>query len=397
MDECMEFFYNDRFKQKLDSDPYLIGFQNGIYDLKLDYFRRGMPEDYISQNMPINYKEYSEDSEEVLEVNTFLEQVFPDKSIRKYFLDVSSDLFVGGNHEKTVVFWTGEGDNGKSVTQSFFEQMFGKLSIKLNTNVITGKKPSAGASYPELARAGNGVRRAVLEEPDSDEMINGGIFKHLSGNDTFFARDLFEKGKDITEIKPMFKLTFICNKLPKIRGADKAVWNRVRVIPFESTFCSTGYPQTYEEQLLQKKFPMNKQFSKKIPYLVEAFAWILLQHRIKIKNQPRIEPDKVRIATEIYQKQNDIYRQFMEENIIEDSTKYISVMDLYLLFKEWYRQSLPGHTVPVKNEMEEYFTKSWGIPISKKWKGYRQKTLQDEIDKGEAVILYQNDLKKYEE
>ena len=184
-----------------------------------------------------------------------------------------------------------------------------------------------------------------------------------------------------------------------MKAADKAVWNRVRVIPFESTFCrpDNPAPDSYEEQLRQKRFPMDKQFSKKIPNLVEAFAWFLLQHRLKILNKPRVEPEKVRAATEIYRKQNDIYRQFIDESIAEDPTKSISLTEIYNLFKEWFKDSLPGHTVPVKNEIEEYFAKIWGNPDSgKKWKGYRQRTLQDDIDSGEAIVLTEDDLVSYD-
>lgn len=396
MREAKEVFYDQKFKDKLDSDPYIIAFKNGVYDLKLNIFRPGRPEDYISKNMPINYIKFTEEDEKVQEVHTFLEQVFPDKSVRKYFMDISSDIFVGGNHEKTVNFWLGEGDNGKSVTQALFETMLGKLSVKLNTTGITGKKTSAGNANADFARLGGGVRQVNLEEPDSDEMINAGILKHLSGNDTFFARDLFEKGKETREIKPMFKLNFICNKLPRIRGADKAVWNRVRVIPFESTFCRQDdpAPETVEEQLKQKRFPMDKSFSKKIPYLVEPLAWLLLEHRKKISN--RIEPDKVRIATEIYRKQNDIYKQFTDESIIKDQTKFISLIELYNMFKEWFKESLPGHSIPVKNEVEEYFIKLWGLPeTGKKWKGYRQRTLQDDINDGNVIIITEKDLVDY--
>lgn len=378
MRECKDIFFDPKFKDKLDADPYIIGFKNGIYDLRNNIFRVGRPEDFLSKHMPINYVQFSEEDEKVQDVYTFLEQVFPDKSVRKYFLDVSSDIFVGGNHEKIVLFWTGEGDNGKSVTQCFFDKMLGKLAIKLNTNVITGKKPSAGSAFADLARVGGGVRWAVLEEPDGDEAINIGILKHLSGNDTIYARDLFERGKDGREIQPLFKLCLICNSLPRIKHADKAVWNRVRVIPFESTFCRPDdpAPDTFEEQLRQKRFPMDKQFSKKIPSLAEAFCWILLQHRIKIANVVRFEPEKVRAATEFYRKQNDIYRQFIEEQITEEKNSYMSLTELYSLFKEWFRDSLPGHSVPVKNEIEDYFIKLWGLPEEgKRWKGYKQRQI----------------------
>ena len=98
----------------------------------------------------------------VQEVYDFLEKVFPDRSVRDYFLDTSSDVFVGGNPNKLVQVWSGEGDNAKSVTQSLFEKMMGDYSIKLPTSLIVGKRTQSSAACPELARAGNGVRWASI-------------------------------------------------------------------------------------------------------------------------------------------------------------------------------------------------------------------------------------------
>lgn len=398
MKEAMEIFYDKRFKEKLDTNPYIIGFKNGVYDLKMNKFRPGRPEDFISKCMPIDYVNYNEDDEKVHDVYTFLEKVFPDKSVRTYFMDTASDIFVGGNHQKQVYFWLGEGDNGKSVTQSIFEQMLGPLAIKFNTTVVTGKKPSSGSAYADLARAGGGVRWAVLEEPDGDELINVGVLKHLSGNDSFYARDLFERGKDGREITPMFKLLFICNKLPRLKHADKATFNRIRVLPFESTFCrpSDPAPATYAEQLLQKRFPMDKNFGKKIPGMLSAFAWVLLRHRLTITT--RVEPEKVRVATAMYQKQNDIYRRFTEESLVEDEKGQIQLTELYSQFKEWFNdEGLPKSAIPFKSDVLEYYIKLWGEPSKTKiWKGYRIRTLQDDVDSGDAIVLGENDLVDYD-
>lgn len=388
MKECMEVFYNRNFRQHLDKNAYLIAFKNGVYDLKNNMFRDGIPEDFISKSMPINYNpDFTQHDDEVKDVYKFLEKIFPDTSIRKYFMDMSSDVFVGGNTQKVVLFWTGEGDNGKSVTQNIFEKMLGELAIKFSTTLITGKKTQTGGANPELARAGNGVRWAVLEEPDGDEQINIGTMKSLSGNDSFWARDLFEKGKATREMIPMFKLIFICNKLPKLKYSDKATWNRIRVIPFESTFVRPGEtcPDTYEEQLRQKRFPMDKDFSKKIPNLLEAFAWVLIQHRHFVGT--RKDPDKVRQATAHYRQQNDIYRQFIHERIVildKNSKTYITLSSLYSQFKEWHRESFPNFQIPNKNIVREYFEKNWGYPLRGcKWAGYRIRTEQDDINENE--------------
>ena len=403
MKEAAEVFFDRKFKHKLDSNPYLIGFKNGVYDLKLNTFRSGRPEDYISKCMPINYINFNNTDNRVLEVNDYLEKVFPDKSVRTYFLDQTSDVFEGGNNQKVIIFWTGEGDNAKSVTQNIVERMLGEYAIKFNTTLVTGKKSSTGSANPELARAGGGVRWAVLEEPDGDEELNIGILKSLSGNDTYWARDLFEKGKSTREIKPMFKLTFICNELRPIRNSDAAFWNRAKVIPFESTFVRKGdpCPTSYEEQLLQKRFPRDTDFDKKIVGLLEPFAWILLEHRKNIQGKGRVEPEKVKMATEQYRKQNDIYRQFVDECIVE-SQNYITLIQIYASFREWYKQGFTGGCSITKNDLQKHFLKIWGEPEKGiKWFGHRiitsDEELENNIEDGTAIALTEDDLIDYDD
>jgi len=397
MREAQEVFYDRGFSAKLDQNPYTIGFKNGIYDLKLNHFRPGIQDDYISKTIAIEYKDFNEADNEVVDVKEFLQKIFPDKSVRTYFLDTYSDIFVGGNTQKKVYMWTGGGDNGKSIVQNFFEMMLGQLAIKFNTQYFTGKKTQTGGANPELSRAAPPIRHVTMEEPDADEQLNIGELKKLSGGDSYWARDLFEKGKSTREVFPMFTLTFICNKLPKLKYSDQATWNRIRVIPFESTFVPPGEPcpETFEEQLRDKRFPMDREFKDKIPGMVQAFAWYMLKWRQNIL--VRIEPDKVKEATAIYRKQNDIYRQFVEENIIDDNRETLDLSSLYTEFKDWFKETFPHMSLPNKNEVREYFENLWGEADRgcPKWQGFRIRSLQDDVDSGDAVILGDGDLINY--
>lgn len=387
MKECKEVFYNENFLKNLDKNAWLIGFRNGVYDLKANMFRPGIPEDYLSLQMPIDYSEYTEDDSLVKEVYDFFEKIFPDTEVRNYFMDVASEVFVGGNKKKHVYFWSGEGDNGKSVTELFFEKMLGEYAVKLPTSLIVGKRTQSSAACPELVRAGNGVRWAILQEPDKKDVINIGILKELSGNDSFFARGLFQAGG---EIDPMFKLSVICNDPPSIPYSDKATWNRIRVIPFESTF-SNDAPDTYEEQLQKKIFPKDPYFNEKIPTLIKPFAWVLLNHRQK--GSRFVEPEKVKLATDFYRKKNDSYRQFLDERIMEDPSGRISLPELYSSFKEWFKESVPGQAMPTKSEVKEYYVKLWGEPTrGSTWVGKRPMTHEDQVNKGDVLILDENDL-----
>ena len=140
---------------------------------------------------------------------------------------------------------------------------------------------------------------------------------------------------------------------------------------------------------------MDMDFYKKIPDLLEPLAWVLLEHRKQIRD--RVEPEKVTIATKMYKRQNDIYRQFIDESIIESNTSIISLIELYNNFKEWYRQGFPNHTIPVKNDIKEYFTKLWDEPgPGIKWSGYRVRTLEDDIIDGNAIVLEEEDFENYD-
>ena len=72
MKECIGFFLDEKFEEQLNENPYLIGFKNGIYDLKEKRFRKGEPEDYVSFNTNIDYNDYEEDDENYATLDKFL-------------------------------------------------------------------------------------------------------------------------------------------------------------------------------------------------------------------------------------------------------------------------------------------------------------------------------------
>jgi phage/plasmid-associated DNA primase len=164
---------------------------------------------------------------------------------------------------------------------------------------------------------------------------------------------------------------------------DPAVWLRVRVIPFESTFCDNA-PVDEDEQIRLKMFPKDENFDDKVESMLEPLFWLLVRRYPTIR-KVIYEPPKVVQYTEQYRKSQDVYSKFVEEKIMKDETRSIGVTELYSSFREWHRQSYPGSQCPTKDECADYFLDVWGDMVgNSKWKGYRVRTTQDDIEEGKA-------------
>ena len=385
MTECAGLFYDREFEDKLNMNPNLIAFQNGIYDLEKKELRPGEPNDYISKKMPIDFEEYDHYSPEVIQVYNFFEKIFPDVSVREYFLDTMAGIFHGGNREKKFYILTGDqGNNGKSVTINMFVKMLGKgqYFAKAPTTLITGKKASSTSADPMKSRTGGGIRMVVMDEPSNNEEINIGELKNLTGNDDFPARDLFQAGKEMKEIKPLFKLFLVSNEPPSITRGDNAFWNRTRIIPFESVFYTDkrDVPESPEEQQRQKKFLADLDFEEKVlPNLLQPLAWLLLDRYRKIRGKRRREPAKVLEATKNYQARNDLISEYLLDTV-EDAERddFISIRELYPSFKQWFKENsgLSANSLPNRKEFEAKLNQMWKpCNAQKEWQGKKFKGL----------------------
>ncbi len=205
---CKLLFHDPLFMKKLDENKTIFVCDNTVLDLELMCWRDGRPDDYASYSCNLNFpKEARRDDDEIMEVETYLKRVFPNFNRRKYFKDTASATLEGGNVNKTFIVGTGSGDNAKTVTYSFLEMAFGDYCIKFPRELfVVGKGNSSGGPRPELARV-RGRRLAIAQEIAKTETLNIGIVKELTGNDSFFARGMYEKG---TDIKPGFTLFMAC-------------------------------------------------------------------------------------------------------------------------------------------------------------------------------------------
>jgi P4 family phage/plasmid primase-like protien len=368
---CKDLFYDEDFTDKINKNRFIYGVKNGVLDLQECIFREGRPSDYITSNANFEYTEYSEEHPVYQDLMDFLGKVFPDPEIKEYFLFRKCLVMYGGNYQKVIEIWSGGRDNGKTTTITLFELMLGSLCIKLPTSFATGSRPSSSSATPELSRLSNGVRQIFLDEPDMKRSFNTAVLKQFSGNGSIFSRFLFDNGGDIQNFAD---ISIECNDLPRLSYIDDAISRRLRVIPFESTFAEEA-PSDVEEQRRKNIYPIDRNMENKINEMAPCLGWLLFQKWKYYKNKINDikQPAKVMRATEYYLKQNDLYYQFIGDNMVEDEKSKVKVMEVYVIFKEWHRECNPNAVIPTKNEFIQYMARKIGPVGSDKlhWYGYK--------------------------
>lgn len=377
MKECAELFYIEKFEEKLDSNPLLIGFENGVYDLENMEFREGRPEDYISFSTGINYIEYNPKSPHMTAINTYLSQVLTKTHIREYVLKLFASFLSGVMKEQKFYIWTGSGANSKSMLVSLYEKAFGDYCCKFPITLLTQKRAASNAATSELARA-KGKRFGCLQEPSEDEKLNIGLMKELSGGDKIMARAIY---KEPVEFRPMFKLLLLCNQLPNVPSDDGGTWRRIRVVEFTSKFV--------EDPHEPGEFKIDYELSEKMTRWPEHFMALLIQYYKKYMSEGLVEPEEVLKCTLEYKAQNDHIALYILNRVEVKEGAFLPIDDVYADFRVWIKEDgIMMNKTPSKQEIEKYFNKNL-VKIHqtsgvKGFKGYRLKPTA--IDEDQDII-----------
>jgi P4 family phage/plasmid primase-like protien len=345
MTECRHMFYDNNLLSKLDTNPMLLCFNNGVYDFEMDQFRKGLPEDYISLSTNIDYIKIDDNNlkhtELIKEIGDFMEKLFPDSKLRDYMWEHAASCLTGNNLNQTFNIYTGGGSNGKSMFVKLMEKALGSLKGTVPISLITKKRQDIGSSSSEVASL-KGLRYACMNEPSKGDKINEGILKEITGGDPIQARQLYSESITFT---PQFKLVCCTNHLFEIKAQDDGTWRRIRQVPFESKFVNN--PSNNPED---KEFKKDKSLEKKLSIWAPIFMGMLVEIARKNKGHVKDCP-KVMEASNSYRQRSDFLTKYVTECIkrTNDPNDTLSKKEVKNSFKEWYESSFDDKTPPLQD------------------------------------------------
>jgi len=163
--------FDGTFEKKLDCNPDLIGFNNGIYDLKQKCFRDGSPDDMVSFTTGYDYKEFEGTEPIFNEIHNYFCKVQPDKEMREYILRLIASLLDGNIKDQKFSIWTGSGCFKAKTRIMMFDGR-----IKNVEDIIVGDKlmgdDGTCRTVSELFR-GQDLLYKIIPEKGEPYIVNG--------------------------------------------------------------------------------------------------------------------------------------------------------------------------------------------------------------------------------
>lgn len=365
MNEAKSCFFDRGFVQKLDMNPYLLCFNNGVFDFSENVFRDGRPEDCITKCTNSNYRkiDYINDKTTMLEVNDFMEKLFPNKDLLKYMWEHLASILIGTVTEQTLNMYIGGGQNGKSVLVNLMEKCLGDYKGEVPLTLITQQRTKVGAASPEIVQL-RGIRYAVIQEPSKGDKINEGMMKQLTGGDPIQGRGLYLP--QVISFIPQFKLILCSNIFMDIGSNDHGTWRRIRVADFESKFVDNPVTDDPDSPF---QFPLDRYIKDKFDRWQPVFMGMLIDIVCRTKGAVS-DCSKVLTSSNSYRNGQDYFAEFISDKIEVHHNGAIPKNIAVNMFKEWYNAN-NGNKHSSPKEVIAYIDKRFGKNRNGVWTGIR--------------------------
>jgi putative DNA primase/helicase len=300
--------------EQLDRDEWLFNVENGTVNLVTGEFREHQKEDRFTKVATVRFEEgakaplWDEFLETVMNYRTGLVK-FLQKAV-----GYSMTAQVG---EKCMFFLHGGGDNGKSTFIETLASLFGDYWCKTPAETVLSRHGKGGDGVPnDVARLMN-VRMVSAAEVDEKQQLSESRVKDLTGGDTISARFMRAEWFDF---RPVFKLWMYGNHRPIIQGTDDAIWNRIRLVPFDVTIAKEIQRPNFREEL-----------KVQLPGILN---WSI-QGCLDWKKEGLGIPDEVGKATKEYRSDMNVLGRFIDEECARDKKFRIKSSDFYSVYSSW--------------------------------------------------------------
>lgn len=339
---------------EVDADPYKLNCANGTLDLHTFELAPHNPADRITKVTEAAYDpDAPSDS-----WDHFLGSSLPNQEVREYLQRYAGLSLIGRVISDLLVIATGDGRNGKGLFAYTLQFALGDYAVTAtNDMLVRGRYGGKSAGELSAMMRLRGARWAVMSEMRKGDQLDEATMKSLTGGDIITAKRM---GQDHIEFSPSHSFFMLTNDLPAVPDDAQAVWDRMRVIPFDVSF------RGREDKTLRERLEL--QYDAALAWAVEGLR------DYKQRGDQLAEPRAVLRRTEKYRSDNDPVSRFIEARCELEPSHKVRRSAFLTAYNDWAR----WHDDRVMNdqEMVPHMERRDGISIVapknvKHWKGVR--------------------------
>jgi len=296
---------------QLDADPWLLTVANGTLDLRTGELLGHDPDRLNTKLVEVAYDRGADCP---LWLQFLGEIMAGDETMIRFLQRGVGYSLTGDTSERCLFILYGCGANGKTTFLEVIRALLGDYALRTPTETLMMKR--SGSIPNDVARL-KGARFVSASESEEGRRLAESLIKDITGGDTISARFLRAEWFDFT---PECKVWLATNHKPEIRGTDKAIWDRVRLIPFEVVISDVEQDKQLADKLVGE--------------LPGILAWAV-EGCLAWQRDGLGMADKVKKATAAYRSEQDVLGEFIEDCCIEGGDKEALASDLYAVYKDW--------------------------------------------------------------
>lgn len=313
-----------------DQNPYLLGCENGIIDLRTNaLIPKPTPDLLVSMTTGHNFVPLADGEtfeDRAPRFMAFLDEVTSgDPALSAFYLLWFGYSLFGVASEQRFLILTGLGRNGKGALVTAMRHVFGEYSASADSSLYMRSR--YGAARSDGARADlmalRGKRLAVMSEPDGGA-FNEEMLKAHTGGDPITARALHSN--NVLTWTPTHSITFLTNEPPRVNDVGVAMAARVMVADFRERFDGAK-----EDKKLYAKLEAEAEGILAI-LVFFAKAWYDSETGLTL-------PARIEKASAEYLSSNDPIGHALDEAFIIDHAAKTAGKVLYDAYVDWHNRS----------------------------------------------------------
>ena len=347
IEEAEILFYRSGFVDKLDMNHYLLGFNNGIYNLKTNEFRPGHYSDYVSMTVGYEYTPIIKMDIRREIINMF-QMIQPDQELLQFLLTFFASTLIGTNKNEIFVNLEGSGGNGKGVWSTFHDAALGEYAGTLNNNYLVNVSSSPESHNTMLATNYKKRYLQVNEPPNTHgKKLSTNFVKELTGGDKIQLR--VAHSAETKTVEPMFKLCMLFNEFPTLENPyDGGFMRRFVGIHFPNKFVD-GEPKRPNEF---RRDPKLKEVIKTNLDWKQQYMILLLEYlRTYIDSGEVLPiPESVKRRSRELLSGQDPVEEFIrsEISVTSDDKDTLLRKDLYTAFQDYVKTNFMGQKISMR-------------------------------------------------